>query len=177
MVSSVTSTSSSTVNTASSNKKTETTPVNPEQLKAANAVLKSLLTSSEVLESLVTRTTKYVPPSYSMIASTIWGLLDTSGAGVITKEDVQRAVFAVGEGSTSDIDALWAQLNPKKAATISPGDFAKSEYLTENITAMKDEMVEGLEEARAEKQRTSGGSGSMLDFVSGANGSILDFFA
>lgn len=167
----------SSVTTASSTSTSSTSSAGAyDPLATANKVLKSLLKSDPLLESLVSQTSKYVPASYTRIAATLWGLLNTSGSSSITKADVQLAVFSVGEGSTSDIDALWNQLNPDKNTSISAGDFAKSEYLTTNINSMLTSVHEAIEELRLEQASTSGGSGSMLDFVSGHTGSVLDFF-
>jgi hypothetical protein len=149
-----------------------------DPVKAADDVLKSLLQSTEVLQSLVTLSSKYVPPSDATIMSTMWGLFNTSGSAVITKDDVQKAVFSVGTGGTSAVDALWSQLDPENKGSISAGDFAKSPYLATALGDMSKELLAAIEDMRQSQAAAAPASGSLLDFVApgGRSGTILDLF-
>jgi hypothetical protein len=170
MVGSISSSTSSTA-TASDSAATK-------EIALADKTLKSLLHDPGMLQSLADQSSTYVPPSKGKIIGTLWGLFNTSGSFVITKSDVQHAVYTEG-GSTSAGDALWAQINPDKKSALSAGDFALDKYINKTITSDLQSLQGDVESTRRASARTAARSGSLLDFIvgSGRSGSILDFFA
>jgi hypothetical protein len=135
-----------------------------DSAKAANDVLKSLLHSPQVLEALANQSSKYVPPTFGRIMAILWGLLNSSGNSLLTKDEVKLAVFSVGSGSTNDIDSFWEHINPDKTAAISAGDFTISEKLRGSINKMTDELMPAVDEARIKNESEQGGSSSILDY-------------
>ncbi|MCK5518625.1 MAG: hypothetical protein KAI61_04350, partial [Alphaproteobacteria bacterium] len=58
----------------------------------AESALGSLLESPELLQSLASRSFKYLPPSYTMVLSTLWGLINVNENSTLVQSDVERAV-------------------------------------------------------------------------------------
>ncbi|MCK5519034.1 MAG: hypothetical protein KAI61_06435 [Alphaproteobacteria bacterium] len=144
----------------------------------AESALNSLMETPELLQSLASRSFKYLPPSYTMVLSTFWGLINVNENSTLVQSDVERAVREVG-GSAADGMALWSQMDPEYEGVISAGDFAQNEYLTKTITEMLETVQENVDQVREEETAKSATSNSLLDYAApgGASGSVLDLFA
>lgn len=156
------------------------TALSPDALTArsittANTALSLLLNASDITAALAARTSIYLPPSSPLVMSSLWGLINTSGNGIITKSDLEKAVFLQG-GSSTSADALWTQLNPDKKSALKPGDFVKNAYLNGALSL----SMKSIEEAVLQQQwkdSASGGSNSILDSFAPGGGTVLDLFA
>jgi len=143
------------------------------KVQNADQALNALLNDSDMLQSLSDQSLAVAPPSNTVVLSTLWGLFNITGSHVITKEDVQKAVYAEGLGTTQAND-LWAQLSPDGKDQITAGDFAQNTYLTKAVNANL-----SAEQDAVNVKRVEGGvakSGTILDSILGTGG-ILSIFA
>lgn len=144
-------------------------------VRAADKALNALLKNPQLLQSLADHSAQYVPPSKSAILSVLWALVNVDGGGFVTRDGVQRAVFAEG-GGTVAVDALWNQLNPGKKSSISAADFAVNNYLNEAVTLNLEVIREDVDLQRI-KSATAGNSTSLLDFMVGGADNVLQNFS
>lgn len=92
------------------------------------------------------------------IVSTLWSGLKQSGTAVLKKDDVQRAIAALG-GTTAMADGLWTQLNPGKKVSIGADEFSTNSYLRNavdvNLKSEQTEVESALAKARSPKDVVS----------------------
>jgi len=93
-----------------------------------------LLQSSDLLQSLASQSSFYLPPTITQVLSTLWGMFNTTGSNTITEKDVEKAILSEG-GKASDAHALWVQLDPKGNSEVHAVDFATNSYLLNGISS------------------------------------------
>jgi len=98
-------------------------------------------------------------------------------AATINKADVQKAVLGIG-GDTNTVDALWAQLDPKKRGQLDAGDFAVNAYLSKTVNTRLSSLQDAVEKKRIQMNDPAlQGSGTILDSFTSGGGTVLDNFA
>ncbi|HTS39719.1 MAG TPA: hypothetical protein VMH84_04160 [Xanthobacteraceae bacterium] len=118
---------------ASTNANT-TTANNTNPTATADKDLSLLLQSSDLLQSLASQSSFYLPPTITQVLSTLWGMFNTTGSNTITEKDVEKAILSEG-GKASDAHALWVQLDPKGNSEVHAVDFATNSYLLNGISS------------------------------------------
>jgi hypothetical protein len=127
-----------------------------------------LLQSNDVLQSLASRSSSYLPPTSAQVLSTLWALLNPNSSTSITESDVEKAIVSEG-GKTSEADALWAQIDPNGASAIHAQDFAFNQYLTQAVSANLASLQTSV--AQIQQQQGPVDSGSILGAFSALGGS------
>jgi hypothetical protein len=155
----------------------------PSPTAAADKVLDLLLQSSDVLQSLASRSSFYLPPSIAQVLSTLWGGINLNNTRTIKESDLEKFVVAEG-GKTSDAHALWIQLEPDghSGSTVDAADFAFNAYLSQAISSKLDLIRASVTEIQ--QQQGPGTFSNLLStfqaaggrLVGGGASSILDIF-
>ena len=96
-------------------------------------------------------------------------MFNTSGAKTITQADVKTAVLAEN-GKASDAEAIWKQLSPKGAPSMSISQFVSSPFITSVMTANKQTVQSVVSQAQL---LNPGTSTSMLDKFSSSGSGVL----
>jgi hypothetical protein len=155
----------------------------------ADKALKLLLQSPDMLSSLASQSSIYLPPTNKQILSTLWGMINTSGSRIITQSDLQQLIISEG-GKISDARALWAQLNPngKSTSTIDAQNFAFNQYLTKTISSNLASVQASVKQTQLQQGPSTsssllglfialGGSGSVISNTGSSSGNIFNFLA
>src|SRR5262245_43322264 len=83
----------------------------PSPTAMAHKDVNRILQSHEVLQSLASQTSRYLPPTIKQVLSMLWAEFNPDGSRTVKQSDVQKAILGLG-GKASEADALWAQLAP-----------------------------------------------------------------
>jgi len=67
----------------------------------------------------------YYAQAIQQLEQRLFGQIDTSGSGSITKSELEQAVGKAG-GTTASADALYAQLDPSNSGSVSEQQFAQN---------------------------------------------------
>lgn len=138
-------------------------------LTRANKMLKTMLTSTDMIQALATQSSIYVPPNSKQILSTLWAMFDPNNTSTITKDSVQQAVIAEG-GLPSDANALWSQMDPTHKGFLNAGDFITNNYLLQHIPPNTPAMLTSVKNVQ---QMNTGKSNTILDAFSNPNADVL----
>ena len=135
----------------------------------AEKAMSNILLSNDVLQALASQSSTYVPPTTNQVLSTLWAMFNTTGAKTITQDDVKTAVIAEN-GKPGDALAIWKQLSPKGAPSLSISQFISSPFLTSVMTANKQTVQSVVSQVQL---ANAGTSASMLDKFSSSGASML----